>query len=195
MKKNLYKVTSSWLLPEMLSGAEPLEYYGNMPEDFIIASSPEDAIKKATELCLAGSDGKAKLEASGFVVYRESWGIRGAVGGFKAVEIESKDSYVYDSYTSWQDGEYVTTTKVYDTDKLVPGWTGCHWDNPAIIVSESIEGTNISDEMLEIIKKLGAVELEELEETDDAEYFSPPSEAEEDDWSIEELLEKGYLNG
>lgn len=106
-----------------------------------------------------------------------------------AVEIESKDSYVYDSYTSWQDGEYVTTTKVYDTDKLVPGWTGCHWDNPAIIASESVKGTNMSEEMREIIKKLGAVEREELEETDDAEYFSPPSEAEEDD---EELLEKGY---
>lgn len=159
--KKLYKVSSSWLSPEMLSGAEPLEYYGNMPEDFIIASSPEDAIKKATELCLADSDGKAKLEASGFVVYSESWGIRGAVGGFKAAEIEPKDSYVYESYTSWQDNEYVTTTKIYDTAKLVPGWTGCHWDDPALVVSESIEGTDMSPLMRQIIHYLHAEAAEE----------------------------------
>ena len=98
----------------------------------------------------------------------------------------------FETYTECCGNEYVTTTKVYDSAKVVAGWVGCHWDNPAIIASESVEGTNMSEEMLEIIKKLGAVELEELEETDDAEYFSPPSEAEEDDWSIDELLEKGY---
>ena len=159
--KKLYKISSSWLDPEMLSGAEPLEYYGNMPEDFIFASGPEDAIKKATELLLAGSDGKAKLEASGFVVYRESWGIRGAVGGFKAVEIPKGPSVYYDSYTEWHGNEYVTTTKIYDTDKFAPGWCGCHWDNPALVVSESIEGTDMSPLMRQIIHYLHAEAAEE----------------------------------
>lgn len=158
--KKLYKVSSSWLFPEMISGDEPLEYYGNMPEEFIFASSPEDAIKKATELLLADSEGKAKLEASGFVVYRESWGIRGAVGGFKAVEI-SKCHSVYDSYTEWRGNEYVTTTKVWDTSKLVPGWRGCHWDDPALVVSESIEGTDMSPLMWQIIHYLHAEAAEE----------------------------------
>ena len=161
MEKRLYKVSSSWLLPEMLSGAEPLEYYGNMPEDFIFASTPEGAIKKATELLLADSDGKAKLEASGFVVYRESWGIRGAVGGFKATEIKVKGHSVYDSYTEWHGNEYVTTTKVYDSGRIVPGWCGCHWDNPALVVSESIEGTDMSPLMRQIIHYLHAEAAEE----------------------------------
>ena len=160
MGKKLYKISSSWLSPEMLSGAEPLEYYGNMPEEFVFAPSPEDAIKKAVELRLADSDGKAKLEASGFVVYRESWGIRGAVGGFKATEIP-KCFCVYDSYTEWHGNEYVTTTKIFAPSKRVPGWRGCHWDDPALVVSESIEGTDMSPLMRQIIHYLHAEAAEE----------------------------------
>ena len=81
----------------------------------------------------------------------------------------------FESYTEWRGTEYVTTTKVYDSDKLVPGWTGCHWDNPAIIASEAVEGTNMSDDMLKIINELGAVEIEE----DDNEYFPSPSQSNE----------------
>ena len=78
----------------------------------------------------------------------------------------------FETYTEWRGNEYVTTTKVYDTDKLVPGWIGCHWDNPAIIASEAVEGTNMSSDMLKIINELGAVEIEEDDfEEDDKEYF------------------------
>ena len=98
----------------------------------------------------------------------------------------------FESYTEWRGNEYVTTTKVYDTAKLVPGWTGCHWDNPAIIASEAVEGTNMSDDMLAFIEKVGAVEIEDEGEFEEC---SPSlSEAVEDDWSIEELLEKGCMN-
>lgn len=82
---------------------------------------------------------------------------------------------IFESYTEWRGTEYVTTTKVYDTAKLVPGWVGCHWDNPAIIASEAVEGTNMSDDMLKIINDLGAVEIEE----DDNEYFPSPSQSNE----------------
>ena len=97
---------------------------------------------------------------------------------------------IFETYTEWRGNEYVTTTKVYDTAKLVSGWTGCHWDNPAIIASEAVEGTNMSDDMLAFIEKVGAVEIEDEGEFE--EYSPSSSEAVEDDWSIEELLEKGY---
>ena len=98
----------------------------------------------------------------------------------------------FETYTEWRGNEYVTTTKVYDTAKLVPGWVGCHWDNPAIIASEAVEGTNMSDDMLAFIEKVGAVEIEDEGEFEECSPSS--SEAVEDDWSIEELLEKGYMN-
>ena len=91
----------------------------------------------------------------------------------------------FESYTEWRGTEYVTTTKVYDTAKLVPGWIGCHWD-----ASEAIEGTSMSDDMLAFIEKVGAVEIEDEDEFEECSPSS--SEAVEDDWSIEELLEKGY---
>ena len=98
----------------------------------------------------------------------------------------------FESYTEWRGNEYVTTTKVYDTAKLVPGWIGCHWDNPAIIASEAVEGTNMSDDMLAFIEKVGAVEIEDEGEFEECAPSS--NEAVEDDWSIEELLEKGCMN-
>ena len=53
----------------------------------------------------------------------------------------------FETYTEWRSNEYVTTTKVYDTSLAVSGWIGCHWDNPAIIASEAVEGTSMSDDM------------------------------------------------
>ena len=71
----------------------------------------------------------------------------------------------YESYTEYCGGKYTTTTKVFDWDKVDASWSGCHWDNPAIIKAETVEGETWSDEMSDFINILGATRIEE--EADD----------------------------
>ena len=71
----------------------------------------------------------------------------------------------YESYTEYCGGKYATTTKVFDWDKVDTSWSGCHWDNPAIIKAEVVDGEVMSDEMSDFINILGATRIEE--EADD----------------------------
>ena len=54
-------------------------------------------------------------------------------------EIKMK-RFEYESYTEWYGGKYSTFTKVFDWEKADSTWRGCHWDNPAIIKAEVVEG-------------------------------------------------------
>ena len=55
--------------------------------------------------------------------------------------------FEYESYTEWCGGKYFTFTKVFDWEKINPKCRGCHWDTPAIIKAEVVEGEIMSDEM------------------------------------------------
>ena len=66
--------------------------------------------------------------------------------------------YEYETYTEWCDNCYRTVTKVFDTEKVDTTWSGCHWDNPAIIKAETVEGETWSDEMSDFIHKVGAID-------------------------------------
>ena len=66
--------------------------------------------------------------------------------------------YEYENYTEWYDDNYHTITKVFDLEKVDTAWNGCHWDNPAIIKVEVVNGEVMSDEMSDFIKFVGAVE-------------------------------------
>ena len=68
--------------------------------------------------------------------------------------------YEYETYTEWYDNCYRTVTKVFDTEKVDTTWSGCHWDNPAIIKAEVVDGKVMSDEMADLIKSVGAIEEE-----------------------------------
>ena len=65
----------------------------------------------------------------------------------------------YESYTEYCDGKYTTTTKVFNWDKVDASWSGCHWDNPAIIKAEVVDGQTWSDEMSDFIREVGATEI------------------------------------
>ena len=67
----------------------------------------------------------------------------------------------YETYTEWYEGNYHTVTKVFDMEKVDTTWSGCHWDNPAIIKAEVINGEVMSDEMSDFIKSVGAIDIEE----------------------------------
>ena len=67
--------------------------------------------------------------------------------------------FEYESYTEYYDGKYTTTTKVFDLDKVNASWSGCHWDNPAIIKAEVVEGQTWSEEMSDFIHEVGATEI------------------------------------
>ena len=67
----------------------------------------------------------------------------------------------YETYTEWYDGNYRTITKVFDMGKVDASWSGCHWDNPAIIKAEVVDGEVMSDEMSDFINILGATRIEE----------------------------------
>lgn len=71
--------------------------------------------------------------------------------------------FEYESYTEWCDDKYTTATKVFDWEKVDATWSGCHWDNPAIIKAEVVDGEIMSDEMSEFIKSVGAAEIVEEE--------------------------------
>ena len=43
-------------------------------------------------------------------------------------------------------------------EKVDTTWSGCHWENPAIIKAEVIGGEVMSDEMADFIKVVGAIE-------------------------------------
>ena len=73
------------------------------------------------------------------------------------------DKY-YETYTEWYDGNYHTITKVFDMEKVDASWSGCHWDNPAIIKAEVVEGEVMSDEMSDFINILGATRIEEADD-------------------------------
>lgn len=66
--------------------------------------------------------------------------------------------YEFESYTENYGGKYTTITKVFDWDKVNASWSGCHWDNPAIIKAEVVDGEVMSDEMSDFIKSVGAIE-------------------------------------
>lgn len=69
--------------------------------------------------------------------------------------------FEYESYTEWYGGKYSTFTKVFDWEKADSTWRGCHWDNPAIIKAEVVEGEIMSDEMSAFITSIGATEIVE----------------------------------
>ena len=48
-------------------------------------------------------------------------------------------------------------------EKVDATWSGCHWDNPAIIKAEVVDGEIMSDEMSDFIKSVGATEIVEEE--------------------------------
>lgn len=64
--------------------------------------------------------------------------------------------YLYESYTEYYNNEYHTTTKLYDTTKFNSNFVGCHWDNPAIVASEQVEGLYMSDDMANLISQYRA---------------------------------------
>ena len=66
-------------------------------------------------------------------------------------------AYEYGTYTEWCDSNYHTITKVFDMEKVDTAWSGCHWDNPAIIKAEVVDGEAMSDEMSDFIKSVGAI--------------------------------------
>ena len=72
--------------------------------------------------------------------------------------------FEYESYTEYCGGKYTTTTKVFDWDKVDASWSGCHWDNPAIIKAEVVEGETWSDEMSDFIHEVGATDMEEADD-------------------------------
>ena len=67
--------------------------------------------------------------------------------------------YEYETYTEWHDSNYRTITKVFDMEKVDTAWSGCHWDNPAIIKAEVVNGEIMSEEMLNFIHEIGATEI------------------------------------
>ena len=69
--------------------------------------------------------------------------------------------YEFESYTENYGGKYTTITKVFDMEKVDTAWSGCHWDNPAIIKAEAVEGETWSDEMSAFINEVGATDIEE----------------------------------
>ena len=72
--------------------------------------------------------------------------------------------YEYETYTEWYDNCYRTVTKVFDVKKVDTTWSGCHWDNPAIIKAEVVDDKIMSDEMADFINILGATRIEEVNE-------------------------------
>ena len=72
--------------------------------------------------------------------------------------------YEYETYTEWCDNCYHTITKVFDMEKVDTAWSGCHWDNPAIIKAEVVDGDIMSGEMLDFIKSVGATDIEEVDD-------------------------------
>lgn len=83
------------------------------------------------------------------------------LGGGKGYIMESR--FQFESWTEWDGNNYVTSTKVYDWGKADATWNGCHWDNPAIIKAETVEGECWSDEMSAFVRSVGATDIEEAE--------------------------------
>lgn len=79
--------------------------------------------------------------------------------------------FIYESYTEYRGNDYETTTKVYaviprearDAIAKAEKWQGCHWDAPAVVYSESVEGTTMSAQAATIIDALKAEYIEEDE--------------------------------
>ncbi|EEX69995.1 hypothetical protein [Mitsuokella multacida] len=79
--------------------------------------------------------------------------------------------FIYESYTEYYGNNYITTTKIYavipkaarNAIAKAENWDGCHWDAPAVVYSESVEGTTMSDQAATVIDALKAEEYEEDE--------------------------------
>lgn len=77
--------------------------------------------------------------------------------------------FEYETYTEYHGNGYETTTKVYavipkvarDAIAKEEHWDGCHWDAPAIVYSESVEGTTMSGQAAAVIDALKAEEYGE----------------------------------
>lgn len=77
--------------------------------------------------------------------------------------------FVYETYTEYRGNGYETTTKVYavipkvarDAIAKAEGWDGCHWDAPAVVYSESVEGLAMSEKAAVVIDALKAEEYGE----------------------------------
>ena len=70
-----------------------------------------------------------------------------------------KRTYVYDLYTEWYGDRYVTTAKIFkeeSTDKVFV----CHWDDPALIYAEQVDGTYAPSGFWELVDRLGAVDID-----------------------------------
>ena len=85
------------------------------------------------------------------------------------VEISHVDSTgMYVNYVS-HDGDLYTDVYIEDAPIEVQAiakaeeWDGCHWDAPAIVYSESVEGTTMSAQAATVIDALKAEEYEEDE--------------------------------
>ena len=73
--------------------------------------------------------------------------------------------FEFECRTEWWGNNYHTTTLVYDWTKAYPGcWDGPHFDNPAIIKAETVEGETWSDEMSDFIHEVGATDMEEADD-------------------------------
>ncbi len=72
--------------------------------------------------------------------------------------------FYYTTETEYFSNEYHTTTKIYDPLRIQADWIGCHWDNPAIIACEQVEGCYMSDEMSNTIDMLKADPLHDEDE-------------------------------
>lgn len=72
--------------------------------------------------------------------------------------------FIYESHTEWHGNSYETTTKVYavipkaayNAIAKAEKWDCCHWDAPNVIYSESVEGTEMSDQAVSVIIALHA---------------------------------------
>ena len=86
------------------------------------------------------------------------------------------------TYTEWAGDRDETITKVFailpEEAKVAiaeeENWTGCHWDDPAMVFSEQVEGLNMTKQAKIIIKALNAEECIDDGEEDEEVYTLSP---------------------
>lgn len=66
--------------------------------------------------------------------------------------------YSYDTWTEFFDNSYWTYTKVYDNSINRADFSGCHWDNPAVVACEQVKGVCMSEEMSKFIDSIHAID-------------------------------------
>ena len=89
--------------------------------------------------------------------------------------------FYYSNYTEWHGNGYETITKVFaeiPQTAMVEiakqeNWNGLHWDHPALVFSESVEGLEMSAEANAVVKALNAKCDDDCEEENTEETYKP----------------------